>query len=74
MLKRLRLRRTDEGQGLVMVIAVVAIAAIVLGALEISVIGDAQLAASSTSQEQALQAAETGLADYQTQVNGSASQ
>jgi hypothetical protein len=74
MLKRLRLRRTDEGQGLVLVIAVVAVAAIVLGALEISVIGDAQLAASSTSQEQSLQAAETGLADYQTNVNGSASQ
>ena len=74
MLKRLRLRRTDEGQGLVMVIAVVAIAAIILGALEISVIGDAQLAASSTTQEQSLQAAETGLADYQTNVNGSLNQ
>jgi hypothetical protein len=74
MLKHLRMRKTDEGQGLVMVIAVVAIAAIVIGALEVSVIGDAKLAATSTSQEQALQAAETGLADYETNVNGSASQ
>jgi len=74
MLKRLRLRKTDEGQGLIIVIAVVAVAAIVLGALEVSVIGDAKLAATSTSQEQALQAAETGLADYETNVNGSASQ
>jgi hypothetical protein len=74
MLSRIRGRKNEEGQALVVVIAVVAITAILMVALEVSVIGDAQLAATSTSQEQALQAAESGLADYQTWVNGSDSQ
>jgi len=74
MLKRSRRQRNDEGQGLIVAIAAVAIAATLMVALEISVVGDAKLATASTNQEQALQAAETGLANYQTWVNGSASQ
>ena len=74
MLRRLGNRRNDDGQGMWIVVAVVAVTAILLTALEVSVVGDAQLAATSTNQEQALQAAESGLADYQTHVNGSASQ
>src|ERR1019366_2258102 len=74
MSKRWKGQRTDEGQGLIIVIAVVAIAAILMLALEVSVIGDSQLAATSTSQEQALQAAQSGLANYETWVNGSLNQ
>ena len=74
MFKHLRLHRTDEGQGLVIVIAVVAIAAIMLGALEVSSISGTKLTVANQSSEQALQAAQTGLADYESNVNASPSQ
>ena len=74
MFKHLRLHRTDEGQGLVIVIAVVAIAAIMLGALEVSSISGTKLTVANQSSEQALQAAQTGLADYESNVNSSPSQ
>ena len=67
-------RRNEEGQTLLIVIGVVAFTAILIFALQVSVIGDQQLSASSTTQEQALQAAQTGLSDYQARVNGSPNQ
>ncbi len=67
-------RRNEEGQTLLIVIGVVAFTAILIFALQVSVIGDQQLSASSTTQEQALQAAQTGLSDYQARVNSSPNQ
>jgi hypothetical protein len=68
MLNRLTHRKDDGGQALIVVIALVAISAILILALEVSVLGDSKVSANSTSQEQALQAAQAGLADYQTYV------
>jgi hypothetical protein len=69
MLNRRWTRRDDEGQGLIAVIALVAVSAVLIVALEATVLNDGHVAAISTSQEQALQSAQAGLADYQTWMN-----
>jgi hypothetical protein len=74
MFNRWKSRRNEDGQMLLIVIGIVAFTAILIFALQISVFGELQLASSSTSQEQALQAAQTGLSDYQARVNGSTNQ
>jgi hypothetical protein len=69
MLRRRLARRNDEGQGLIAVIALVAVSAVLIVALEATVLNDGHASAISTSQEQALQSAQAGLADYQTWMN-----
>jgi len=68
--RRRQLRDSESGQALLTVAALVVVIGLTLTAVQISVVGNIRLAGYVTSGEQALQAAHSGLADFEAWVDG----
>ncbi len=64
-LKRRLCHRTEEGQALLVVLGMVAIVVLLATAIEVSLAGRLKVQATTSLSEEALQAANTGLADYE---------
>jgi len=67
-----RRRHGESGQALLVVIAITAGVVLLLAGVQISVVGQTQIASRTELSQKALQAAEAGVNDYQAWVNASA--